>query len=56
MTNEELIAVVRLTLQLSKNQWVRYGTPIKPEDAELVAIDVLAALTPPSAAVGSDKE
>jgi hypothetical protein len=36
--------IVKVTLQLCKSQWIRYGTPPKPEDWALVALDVEAAL------------
>ncbi len=44
MTTDELIDVVRATLAISKDHWVKNGTPIKPEEAWLVATDVAKAL------------
>jgi hypothetical protein len=43
-TDRWLGEIVKITLELCKRQWVRYGTPPKPEDAALVTLDVEAAL------------
>lgn len=44
MTNEELEKVVRIVLKLGYDHWLKHGTPIKPDDAPLVAGDVRGAV------------
>jgi hypothetical protein len=35
--------IVRRTLELAKAHWVKHGTPVKPEDAGLLLVDILAS-------------
>lgn len=55
MKSEELARIVQVTIDICYSHWLRHGTPIKREDAPLVALDVERAIIAEAAESESDE-
>jgi hypothetical protein len=44
--DERMLAIVKATLELNFQHWLQHGTPVNPQDAAQIALDVRRMVAP----------